>query len=268
MYKAADLFAAATPLPTYDVVIPCFNRAHVVGDAVASVLTQSHQPTRVIVVDDGSSDGSADAIHDLERAHPKDVIAVVLPRNGGASNARNVGAALCRSDWIAFLDSDDIWLPGAAVALLAARGDADIVCGHFSRVESDGIAGPPECGWSGDEIRVALGQGGVIGPSWSISRRRCVTAIEGFDPTFHNCNDWDFYVRAAAAGAEFVRINEVVAQYRTVAGHRLVSDTVIGAVNARRVLSHPYFAIAGQMTDTRCPPYDCSETMRGRNLTP
>ncbi len=242
MHSIADLFAVDLPLPAYDVVIPCFNRAHVVADAVASVLAQDHAPARVIVVDDGSSDTSAAVIRALEAAHGPRVVAAILPRNGGASNARNVGAALCRSPWIAFLDSDDVWLPGAAEALIAGGAEADVVCGHFSRVEGDGEPGPAECGWWGDDIRMALRHGGVIGPSWAIVRRATVEAVGGFDPSFHNCNDWDFYTRAAAAGARFARIDAVVARYRTVAGSRLVNDTAIAAANARRVLAHPYLS--------------------------
>ena len=92
----------------------------------------------------------------------------------------------------------------------------------------------------GDAIRGALIHGGVIGPSWSIVRRATVFAVGGFDPSFHNCNDWDFYTRAAAAGARFRRIEDAVALYRTVAGSRLVNGREVGAENARRVLSHPY----------------------------
>ena len=72
--------------------------------------------------------------------------------------------------------------------------------------------------------------------------RATVTDVDGFDPSFHNCNDWDFYTRAAAAGARFGRIERCVALYRTVAGSRLVNDSAIGAINAQRVLSHPYLA--------------------------
>lgn len=241
MHSTADLIAVALPLPAYDVVIPCYNRAHVVADAVASVLAQDHAPTRVVVVDDGSTDNSAAIIRALEAAHPDRIIGALLPRNEGASNARNVGAALCRSPWIAFLDSDDVWLPGAARALLrGGEVGADVVCGHFARVEGDDRPGPAECGWWGDDIRTALTHGGVIGPSWAIVRRSIVENVDGFDPSFHNCNDWDFFTRAAAGGATFRRIDETVALYRTVAGGRLVNDTEIGAQNARRILMHPY----------------------------
>jgi len=238
MLQSADPFVAS-----YDVVIPCHNRAHVVADAVASVLAQVPAPERVIVVDDGSSDDSAAVIRALAAADPR-VVAMILPRNVGASQARNSGAALATADWIAFLDSDDVWLPGAARALLgkATSTANDIIVGHFARVEGDADPTDPECGWDGDCIRAGLASGGVIGPSWSVVRRAMVERVGGFDPSFHNCNDWDFYTRAGAAGARFARIDACVAQYRTVAGSRLVNDTAIGERNARRVLAHPYLA--------------------------
>jgi len=200
---------------------------------------------RVIVVDDHSSDDSAEVIRDLASRFAI-VQAVLLPRNGGASNARNVGFALGSSPWIAFLDTDDMWLPGAARALLAdtAIRDADIIAGHFARVKLGGTPGEPECGWDGGDIRAGLASGGVISPSWSIVRRTTALDVDGFDPSFRNCNDWDFYTRAAAAGARFARIDKTVALYRTVPGDRLIDDHSSGAVNARRVLAHDYFADA------------------------
>ncbi|WP_374943078.1 glycosyltransferase family 2 protein [Sphingomonas sp.] len=232
-----------SPLPGYDVVIPCYNRAHVVADAVRSVLRQDPAPERVIVVDDGSTDASAAVIAGLANRYPR-VSAILLPRNGGASHARNAGAASTRAPWLAFLDSDDVWLPGAARALLRAgeTRDVDVVVGHFARVEPGEQPGGPECGWDGGDIRGALATGGVVGPSWSMVRRATVFGVGGFDPSFHNCNDWDFYVRAGATGARFARIDDTVALYRTVIGARLVADVEIGRGNAGRILSHPYCA--------------------------
>jgi glycosyltransferase involved in cell wall biosynthesis len=243
MQTLTDVFPTYLQLPAYDVVIPCHNRAHVIADAVASVLTQEHAPHRVVVVDDGSSDNCAAVVTALADAHPGMVTAAILPRNGGASNARNVGLALCRAPWVAFLDSDDVWLPGAAAALLSATlmREADVVVGHFCRVEDDGVPQAPECGWDGSNLRAALASGGVVGPSWSIVRRDAAQQVEGFDPSYHNCNDWDFYTRLAANGARFVRIEASVALYRTVAGARLMNDSHAGQHNAQRVLAHAYF---------------------------
>ena len=240
---SADIVPARSGgLPAYDVVIPCFNRAHVVGNAVASLLCQSHRPRRVIMVDDGSTDDSAAVLTALERQEP-DVRAVLLPRNAGASAARNAGVALARAEWVAFLDSDDVWVPGAAAALTGCvqPGESDIVVGHFRRAWPDGRVDAPECGWDGGDIRTALARAGAIGPSWSLIRRSLVNDIGGFDPSFHNCNDWDFYTRAAAAGARFTRVKNVVALYDYADEGRLSHDQGSGASNARRVQAHPWF---------------------------
>jgi len=231
----------SSPLPPFDVVIPCHNRAHVVADALASALSQTPAPRRVILVDDGSTDGGGEAVRALAARHER-VQALALPRNSGASNARNAGTALCSADWVAYLDSDDCWLPGAAQALLtrAARGDVDVVVGHFSRVVDGEVRPDIECGWNGGCIRDGLRSGGVVGPSWTLVRRELVYRAGGFDPSFRNCNDWDFFVRAAAAGGRFGRIDTLVAHYRTVAGDRLVADTSALEANAVRVRAHPW----------------------------
>lgn len=226
-------------LPSYDVVIPCFDRAHVVADAARSALVQSHPASRVVVVDDGSSDDSRAVIERLGRESPA-VLPLFLPRNRGASAARNAGVAACRSEWIGFLDSDDLWTDQAAETLLSAavREALDVAVGRFARVGSDGGVSPPECGWDGSGIRGALRTGGVVGTSWSIVRREAVHAAGGWDPSFRTCEDWDFFVRVAAAGARFGRVDALVAYYRSVPGARLIEDAASLADGRARVLAH------------------------------
>lgn len=238
----------APRLPDYDVVIPCHDRADVVGEAVDSVLRQSHAPSRVILVDDGSSDATAAVVRDLEARHPP-VRALVMPRNGGVGHARNAGIAACVSQWIAFLDDDDMWVPGAAAALLggSAAREADVVVGAFARAFSDGGVGPSQCGWDGGDIRAGLRTGGVVGTSWSIVRCDAVYAVGGFDPSFRTCEDWDFFTRVAATGRRFVRIDKLVALYRTVAGPRMIEDAALSADEAR-VRAHPYLAADADFT--------------------
>lgn len=228
-------------MPAYDVVIPCHNRAHVVADAVRSVVAQAHPPTRVVVIDDASSDGTPALIRRMEAEHAA-IRALALPRNGGVARARNAGIAACVSPWIAFVDDDDVWTPGAAEALLRNAGDLDVVVGHFARVAGDGSPGPPECGWDGGDIRAALRTGGVVGTSWSIVRHEAVRGIGGFDPSFTSCEDWDFFTRIAAAGGRFGRVDPVVAHYRAVAGGRMIEDDAALAENGVRVLAQPYLA--------------------------
>lgn len=230
-------------LPSYDVVIPCFNRAHVLEDAVASVLAQAHPASRVIVVDDGSTDDGAALIRRMARENAT-VVPLLAPRNGGASTARNIGIAASTADWIGFLDSDDVWAKDAAALLLAAgaRDRLDVVVGLFARITRDGVVGEPECGWNGGNIRSALAGGGVVGTSWSVLRREKVYAAGGYDPSFRTCEDWEFFVRVAATGARFGRVDQLVAYYRAVGGERLIEDDADLAANRLRVLAHPYLS--------------------------
>ncbi len=93
--------------PTISVVIPTYNRAGCVGDAIRSVLAQIFQDFELIVVDDGSSDNTAEVLSQFG-----DKIRILRQQNSGVSAARNAGILAAMGKWIAFLDSDDEWLPG------------------------------------------------------------------------------------------------------------------------------------------------------------
>lgn len=120
MVTAAAERTGSTPLDV-TVVIPALNRASVIGRALDSATGQVPPPGEVIVVDDGSSDDTAA----VARAHGATVIS--LPQRGGSGPARNRAIAAARTGWIAFLDSDDEWLPGHLARLLAASDDQVLV---------------------------------------------------------------------------------------------------------------------------------------------
>lgn len=100
--------------PEFSVVIPAYNRVHLVGRAIESALSQSVPPDEVIVVDDGSVDGTADL------AEAYDGVRCLRLPNGGPAAARNAGAGEARFPWIAWLDSDDFWLDGHLERMRAA----------------------------------------------------------------------------------------------------------------------------------------------------
>jgi glycosyltransferase involved in cell wall biosynthesis len=105
-------------IPTLSVVIPCYNAERYIAATIESVLAQGHAALEIIVVDDGSSDGSVALVR---AAFPQ--VRVEQQANAGVAAARNRGIALARGEWIAFVDADDIWLPGkleAQFALMAA----------------------------------------------------------------------------------------------------------------------------------------------------
>ena len=103
----------------FDVVIPAFNAARYLDEALASVLSQDHAAHRIIVVDDGSTDGTADVA-----ARFSAPVEIARRHNGGAAAARNTGIARSAAAVVAFLDADDRWAPHK-LALQAAALDAD-----------------------------------------------------------------------------------------------------------------------------------------------
>ena len=133
------------------VIIPTYNRAHLVGAAVESILAQTWRPMQVVVVDDGSKDETPAVMAALE---PKVRAANVEPlfirkENGGVATTRNAGLKAVTGDYVGFLDDDDIWLPEKAakqVAALEASG-ADACSAFAIEARADGehtIPSPPE----------------------------------------------------------------------------------------------------------------------------
>lgn len=179
------------------VVIPVHDRRALVGRAIRSVLAQALPPHDIVVVDDGSRDGVSDALTDDFPG----VNVVRIDENLGVSHARNLGVAKAQGDWIAFLDSDDEWLPEK----LARQ--VEILDGHSA----------PLC--HTDEIWIRRGvrvnpcrhhakRGGdifldclprcVVSPSAALIERAALESLGGFDETLPACEDYDLWLRLAA----------------------------------------------------------------------
>jgi glycosyltransferase involved in cell wall biosynthesis len=115
------MFSPMSRKPLTSVVIPAYNRRSTIGNAIQSVLAQPARDLEVIVVDDGSSDDSSAVV--LRMAHSESRIRLIRHKaNRGAQAARNTGIQAARGEWVAFLDSDDTWVPNSLnVRIVAAR---------------------------------------------------------------------------------------------------------------------------------------------------
>ena len=133
---------------TISVIIPLYNKEREIGDTLRSVLAQTLQPTEIVVVDDGSTDGSADAV----RAIASPLVKLVTQANAGVCAARNRAIAESAGDLIALLDADDTWEPGflEEIASMAAEfPGCGIYSTAFNIVSHDGrfpAPPPPERG--------------------------------------------------------------------------------------------------------------------------
>lgn len=121
--------------PTISVVLIFLNEERFLAEAVASVLAQTHQDWELLLVDDGSREGSTALAREWERQHPDRIRYLEHEGhdNRGMSASRNLGLQYARGEHVAFLDADDVWLPGKLeqqLALLEAHPRAAIVCGH------------------------------------------------------------------------------------------------------------------------------------------
>mgnify|MGYP002813283544 CR=1 FL=1 len=167
-----------------------------IGEAVESVLAQSFQDFELIVVDDGSSDGSAENIKGLGRD-----IRIIVQSRCGVSTARNHGASVARGRYLAFLDSDDLWLAeklAVQTAFMMEQPEMQI-CQTEEIWLRDGKRVNPKAKHrkpSGDIFRASL-ELCLVSPSAVMMTKKLFAETGGFDESFSVCEDYDLWLRIA-----------------------------------------------------------------------
>lgn len=187
-------------LPLVSVIIPAFNSAQYLADAVESVFAQTYSPVECIVIDDGSTDYTNDLLKELLKVHPG--LKTVRKTNGGLSSARNMGMRESIGDFISFLDADDVILPHKIerqVAFLIAHPDVGIVYGDTLVATEDLRAEamytaemPPEL-----EPIDALCYRNWFGAMVPLIRRTVTDCVGEFDEELASAEDWDYWIRCA-----------------------------------------------------------------------
>lgn len=178
------------------VIIPTYNRAWVLKEAIDSVLAQDFREFEIIVIDDGSTDNTPQI---LERYQE---ICVVRQDHRGISAARNAGIARATGRFIAFLDSDDLWLPGklsAQVAFFNTHPDI-LICQTEEIWIRNGIRVNPKKRhrkYSGMIFEHCL-ELCIVSPSAVMMRRRLFDKTGNFDETLPVCEDYDLWLRVAS----------------------------------------------------------------------
>ena len=192
--------------PLVSVIMPAYNARPYIEQAIRSVLDQDYPNIELIVVDDGSKDGTPE----LAEKFGSQVI-VIRQKNAGPAAARNRGIAASRGEFIAFLDADDVWLPGKAlmqVRFLQNHREVGVVYGNFKRwtPQRDGkfsipplsiaekspfAVFPEHSGW----IYKALLFDNVVHIITAMLRRSVIEAVGGLDETLPTGEDYDFWLR-------------------------------------------------------------------------
>jgi glycosyltransferase involved in cell wall biosynthesis len=232
--------------PTVSVVMPTYNRAHLLPPVVESILSQDFRDLELVIVDDGSTDNTAEIVQEIQAQDPR-VRYVRLPQNRGVGFARDAGLRYAQGQYIALADSDDLWLPGRLgeqVAILEKYPEIDILFGdwwdinHVKGTRRRAFEGSP--GLQEVEAR-PLGNGlflvergletGILKSNFiatptMVLRRGVLDRVGGFLP-YLKTPELEFYWRAAVLGARFAYLERPLIERhvhrdsRTAQGDRL-----------------------------------------------
>jgi glycosyltransferase involved in cell wall biosynthesis len=189
--------------PVVSVIIPTFNRGWVLKDAIDSVLLQEFEDFELIVVDDGSTDNTKDILDSF-----KEKIIVLRQSNRGVSSARNAGVAKASGEFIAFLDSDDLWLPGklsVQVDFFRTNPDA-LICQTEETWVRKGVKVNPKKRHkkpSGMIFEPSLALC-LVSPSAVMMKRILFDDIGLFDENLFACEDYDLWLRTSCRHPVFL----------------------------------------------------------------
>ncbi len=213
-------------MPAVSVILPVYNRAALVERALASVLQQSYRDLEVLVVDDGSTDGTAAQV----AAHPDPRVRLIRrDRNYGQASARNLGVARAQGWLLAFQDSDDEWLPeklARQVALLAPRHDLAMVYGDLVRIPQSGspfVISAPDLvrGRIMDDRASGYASYG-LGIQTCLIRSSVMRELGGFRDNMRCFEDLEFFLRLTRRYTA-CRLAEPLVRYHDVPGVSKIS---------------------------------------------
>ena len=219
--------------PLVSVVIPCYNQAYFLGQAIESVLGQSYHPIEIIVVNDGSIDNT----REIAARYPN--VRYAEQRNQGLSAARNTGIRESAGSYVVFLDADDRLLPNGiktGIECFNNHPESAFVFGAYRRIGAEGIAvGKPITNQIDKDPYLALLKRNDIGMHATVMyRRHVLVSVGGFDTSLNVCEDYDLYLRIAR-NLEIFCHETPVAEYR-VHGVNMSSDLELMLKTTLRVL--------------------------------
>ncbi len=212
--KEADL--------TISAIIPLYNGAEFIAQALDSVFAQELPPTEVIVVDDGSTDNGPEIVDRYAETHP---VRLLRKTNAGQSSARNFGIRHSRGALIALLDQDDVWYPNHLAELSRPFANSGMKSlgwtysnldeiGRNNRLRVRGCLSLGNAQHPKLELERCLGEDMFILPSSSLIRRSAYDAVGGFDEALSGYEDDDLFLRMFVAGYRNAYIEEPLGQWR------------------------------------------------------
>jgi glycosyltransferase involved in cell wall biosynthesis len=202
-------------IPAVSVVVPLYQSRDYVAAALDSVLAQTFDDLEVVVVDDGSTDGGGEVVREYAAREAR--VTYIREENAGPAAARNAGIAAARAVAIAFLDSDDLWLPEKLARQVPLLGENTIVHSDAFVLRNGGQVGDERIGArfeSRDAFCYLLQETPTAPLLTTVVRRELLLAHGCFDESLVGPEDYDLWLRLAAAGARFEHVPEPLAVYR------------------------------------------------------
>jgi len=214
-------------VPLLSVIVPAYNAAGFVRDAIGCIQQQGYPKLEVIIVDDGSTDATREVV----AACPGDV-QYVHQENQGVASARNHGLCLARGSFISFLDADDIWTPGALKLLAQHLHDhvqTGVVLGRvqYTRLLTDRVGNHHMKAFGDPCVSFNLGAG--------LFRKQVFERVGVFDTNLHSSEDVDWFMRAREAAIRIELLDEAILLYRR-HGQNLTQDRAASHRDLARAL--------------------------------
>jgi len=221
------------------VIIPCFNSERFVTETIDSVIAQSYHPIEIILVDDGSKDGTFNVLKSFEERYPEQ-ISVIRNKRKGAPSARNTGIAFSKGQYVLFLDSDDVLLPkkisiqmnvfderkdvGAVVSSRQIKDEA------MSEVLAELSFGEIEV----DPLNTCINK--IIITGNPLYQRAWIESVGCYREDLPCGQDWDFHIRLVKQGIQFAYVDEILLVSRKVK-NSLSSNWVKVGVQMSRLIN-------------------------------
>ncbi|MEA3489025.1 MAG: glycosyltransferase family A protein [Candidatus Omnitrophota bacterium] len=209
-------------------VIPVYNRPDMLKEAVQSVLDQTYRPIEIIIADDGSGEEVFDVAGELEEKHSDIIKYIRLGKNQGPGPAREAGRKLAKGEFIQYLDSDDLLMPGKfelQVRALRDNPDCGIAYGYTKLVGEDGEGADVPFKWTGKRMEKIF-PGLLVDRWWCTDTplyRRSVCDEIGPWSDLRWSQDWEYDARAGALKTKLVHCREFVSKHR---GHGGIRQTL------------------------------------------
>jgi glycosyltransferase involved in cell wall biosynthesis len=206
-------------LPRVSVIVPAYNAARYLPYAIESVIPQTFESWEIVLVDDGSTDGTRE-LAETYAPRLKDRLRYIYQSNRGLSSARNVGLAAARGEFIALLDADDVWLPRRlerGIERLDSDPELGLVHARVARIDTGGqVVGqlPVEPRYLSGRIAryIYTRRAHIICPT-VMFRKSCLSTAGVFDETMKSTEDRDLWFRIALT-YKVAFIDEILAYYR------------------------------------------------------